>query len=133
MDANDHGLCALDTTANVALTYQFSPRELRGIARFKTGEANDFDINFRELLSCAFATHAWGSCSSNCATDARRPLHVHFLIDNTSAMTWENCLASRNTRAQDIILLLGYWMSSLNLRFSASHIAGADNARADAG
>ncbi|OWZ07347.1 reverse transcriptase [Phytophthora megakarya] len=41
--------------------------------------------------------------------------------------------ASRNTRAQDIIRLLGYWESSLNLRFSASHIAGSDNARADAG
>ncbi|OWZ20258.1 hypothetical protein PHMEG_0005344 [Phytophthora megakarya] len=25
MDASDHDLCALDNTANVALTYQFSP------------------------------------------------------------------------------------------------------------
>ncbi|OWZ14784.1 hypothetical protein PHMEG_00011684 [Phytophthora megakarya] len=61
MDANDHDLCALDTTANVALTSQFSPRELQRIAHMDAGEANGFDINFRELLSCAFATHAWGS------------------------------------------------------------------------
>ncbi|GMF16464.1 unnamed protein product [Phytophthora fragariaefolia] len=57
MDACDHGLCALDTKANIALTYRFSPHELQLIARFKTGEANGFNINFRELLSCAFATH----------------------------------------------------------------------------
>ncbi|OWY96700.1 hypothetical protein PHMEG_00032967 [Phytophthora megakarya] len=129
MDASDHGLCALDITSNVALIYQFLPRELRYIARFKTGEANGFDINFRELLSCAFATHARGSRWSDCATNARSPLHVRFLTDNRSAVAWKNRLASRNTRAQDIIRLLGYWESSLNLRFSASHIAGANNAR----
>ncbi|GMF38996.1 unnamed protein product [Phytophthora fragariaefolia] len=40
MDACDHGLCALDTKANIALTYRFSPHELQPFARFKTGEAN---------------------------------------------------------------------------------------------
>ncbi|GMF36726.1 unnamed protein product [Phytophthora fragariaefolia] len=133
MDACDYGLCALDTKANIALTYRFSPHELQLIARFKTGEANGFNINFRELLSCAFATHEWGPWWPQSAPEGRRPLHVHFHIDNTSAVAWQNRLASRNTRAQDIIRLLGYWESSLNLRFSASHIAGVDNTRADAG
>ncbi|OWZ08478.1 hypothetical protein PHMEG_00018974, partial [Phytophthora megakarya] len=45
MDASDHGLCALDITANATMTYQFSPREFRRIALFKTGEANGFDIH----------------------------------------------------------------------------------------
>ena len=60
IDACDYGLCALDMKAKQALTYQFSSQELRLIERFKAGEANGFSINFRELLSCAFATHEWG-------------------------------------------------------------------------
>ncbi|GMF43476.1 unnamed protein product [Phytophthora fragariaefolia] len=92
MDACDHGLCALDTKANIALTYRFSPHELQLIARFKTGEANGFNINFRELASCAFATHEWGPRWSQSAQEGRRPLHVHFRIDNTSAVAWQTAL-----------------------------------------
>ena len=61
------------------------------------------------------------------------PIHIEFRIDNTSAVAWNNKLCSRNARAQDIIRLLGHWEVVFRLRFSASHVAGADNVQADAG
>ncbi|RLN69560.1 hypothetical protein BBJ29_008892 [Phytophthora kernoviae] len=136
MDASDFGLCSLDVTAKVALTYPFSPHELDLISEFKTEKANGFDINFRELLSCAFAVHAWGERWSAGVSRSGRPRHIHFRIDNTSAVAWQNKLSSRNPRnprAQGIIRLLNWWETSLQLRFSVSHVAGVDNARADAG
>ncbi|KAE9161338.1 hypothetical protein PF004_g30859 [Phytophthora fragariae] len=42
-------------------------------------------------------------------------------------------MASRNHRAQTIIRLLGHWELVFGLRFSAMHVAGADNRIADAG
>ncbi|OWZ18828.1 hypothetical protein PHMEG_0007014 [Phytophthora megakarya] len=104
-DGSDFGLCALDTTSEFALTYRFSPAELRLVATFKTTGDNGFDINYRKRLS----------------------------IDNTSAVTWQNKLASRNPRAQVLIRLLSWWEMKLSLRFSASHIPGVDNSRADPG
>ncbi|KAG2788250.1 hypothetical protein PC116_g807 [Phytophthora cactorum] len=61
MDASDYGLCALDTSPKVALTYPFSDHERGLISAFKSGAPNRFDINFRELLSCVFAVHEWGA------------------------------------------------------------------------
>ncbi|GMG15578.1 unnamed protein product [Phytophthora fragariaefolia] len=132
-DASDYGLCALNITSQQTLTYQFSSSERSLIADFKEGVPNGFDINFRELLSCAFAVHAWGSRWKSHGARNGRPLHVHFRIDNTSAVAWQNKLASRNPRAQVIIRLLSWWETSYGLRFSASHVAGVDNERADAG
>ncbi|POM78382.1 Hypothetical protein PHPALM_4091 [Phytophthora palmivora] len=103
------------------------------IRNFKNGEANGFDINYRELLSCAFAVQMWGRRWAANAPGNGRPLHVHFRIDNTSAVTWQNKLSSRNPRAQVVIRLLSWWETSFQLLFSASHIAGVDNTRADAG
>ncbi|POM75894.1 LOW QUALITY PROTEIN: Hypothetical protein PHPALM_6938 [Phytophthora palmivora] len=48
---------ALDTAAHRALTYQFSKVEIDLTNKFKADYPNGFDINFRELLSCAFAVH----------------------------------------------------------------------------
>ncbi|POM78809.1 LOW QUALITY PROTEIN: Hypothetical protein PHPALM_3620 [Phytophthora palmivora] len=133
MDASDFGLCALDLSAHEALTYQFTAPEGTLIRNFKNGEANGFDINYRELLSCAFAVQMWGPRWAANVPRNGRPFHVHFCIDNTSAVTWQNKLSSRNPRAQVIIRLLNWWETSFQLRFSASHIAGVDNTRADAG
>ncbi|RLN72392.1 hypothetical protein BBO99_00009817, partial [Phytophthora kernoviae] len=133
MDASDYGLCALDAASQQAPTYQFSGTERSLIAEFKNGEPNSFNINFRELLSCAFTVHAWRSRWGTGGSRSRIPCHVHFRIDNTSAVAWQNKLASRNTHAQVIIRLLSWWEASYGLRFSASHIAGVDNERADAG
>lgn len=55
MDASDSGLCALDMTNKRYLLHEFNSHELTLIAATKTGERNGFDINFRELLSCAVA------------------------------------------------------------------------------
>ncbi|KAE8909414.1 hypothetical protein PF001_g7393 [Phytophthora fragariae] len=133
MDASDVGLCALDVFSSLALTYAFSQDELDLINEFKSGVANGFDINFRELLSCAFAVHAWGHRWSTLAVQGGRPHHVHFRIDNTSAVAWQNKMASRNPRAQVIIRLLSWWETSFCLRFSASHVSGSEHSRADAG
>ncbi|ETP54571.1 hypothetical protein F442_00760 [Phytophthora nicotianae P10297] len=133
MDASDYGLCALDPAAKEALTHAFTVPERQLILEFNRGVRNGFDINYRELLSCAFAVHAWGTRWSQQSLSHSRPLHVHFRIDNASAVEWQNKLASRNPRAQVIIRLLSWWETSFRLRFSASHIAGINNVRADAG
>ncbi|GMF53678.1 unnamed protein product [Phytophthora fragariaefolia] len=133
MDASNVGLCALEVSSSLALTYAFSPYELDLINEFKSGVANGFDINFRELLSCAFAVHACDRRLSTLAVQGGRPHHVYFRIDNTSAVAWQNKIASRNPRAQLIIRLLSWWETSFCLLFSASHISGSDNSRADAG
>ncbi|ETO62353.1 hypothetical protein F444_19716 [Phytophthora nicotianae P1976] len=95
------------------------------IAEFKTGATSGFDINFRELLSRAFAVHAWGERWSTISPICGRPRHVHFRIDNSSAIAWQNKMASRNPRAQVVILLLGWWETSYRLCFSASHITAS--------
>ncbi|KAE9186556.1 hypothetical protein PF005_g20800 [Phytophthora fragariae] len=133
MDASDYGLCALDVSSQAALTYRFTANERELIAAFKEGAPNGFDINFRELVSCAFAVHAWGRRWGCSVGRNRRPRHVLFRIDNTSAVGWQNRLASRNPRAQVIIRLFSWWETSFQLRFSASHVAGTDSERADAG
>ncbi|ETP26596.1 hypothetical protein F441_00790, partial [Phytophthora nicotianae CJ01A1] len=133
MDASDYGLCALDPAAKEALTHAFTVPERQLILEFNRGVRNGFDINYRELLSCAFAVLAWGTRWSQQSLSHSRPLHVHFRIDNASAVEWQNKLASRNPRAQVIIRLLSWWETSFRLRFSASHIAGINNVRADAG
>ncbi|OWZ10179.1 hypothetical protein PHMEG_00017010 [Phytophthora megakarya] len=132
-DASDFGLCALDTTNEYALTYRFTPAELRLVATFKATGGNGFDINFRELLSCAPLYRLSGRRWSERLRTTSRPLHVHFRIDNISAVTWQNKLASRNPRAQVLNRLLCWWGMKYSLRFSASHIPDVDNVRADAG
>ncbi|OWZ02816.1 hypothetical protein PHMEG_00025555, partial [Phytophthora megakarya] len=132
VDASDFGLCALDITAEHALTYRYTSTEIDLITDFKAGAPNSFDINYRELLSCAFAVHAWGPRWVSDSHDNRRPRHVHFRVDNMSAGAWYNKLSSRNTRAQVLTRLLGWWETTYRLRFSASHVAGVDNVRANA-
>ncbi|KAE8965155.1 hypothetical protein PF011_g28407 [Phytophthora fragariae] len=110
MDASEFGLCALDPAAKAAVTYPFSSHERSLISAFKNGDTNGFDINFSELLSCAFAVHAWGARWAANAPNGGRPYHVHFRIDNTSAVAWQNKLASRNPRAQVIIRLLSCFL-----------------------
>ncbi|POM64007.1 Secreted protein [Phytophthora palmivora] len=87
MYASDFGLCVLDIPAHKALTYQFTAPEGTLIRNFKNGEANGFDINYRWLLSCAFAVQMRGSRWAANVPRNGRPLHVPFRIDNTSAVT----------------------------------------------
>ena len=131
MDACDTGLCAFDKQATSYILYQFTTEEAQLITDFKNGADNHFDINYRELLSVAFAVSAWGPRWSN--PTAPLPVHVQFQIDNTSAVAWNNKLCSRNPRAQDVIRLLGHWEVQFGLRFSAIHIPGVHNTIADAG
>ena len=131
MDASDSGLCAYISARREYLVYDFNEAERRHISEFKEGVKNHFDINYRELVSTAFAAFAWTKAWS-CNT-APHPVHVHFRIDNTSSIAWQAKMASKNPRAQVIIRLLAYWEDRYKLRFSASHIAGEQNVMADAG
>ncbi|GMF58072.1 unnamed protein product [Phytophthora fragariaefolia] len=133
MDASDFGICALDISSQEAFTYQFTDEERGLVTAFNAGALNGFDINFQELLSCAFAVHAWGHQWASRVLSGGRPCHIQFRIDNTSEVTWQNKLASRNPRAQVLIRLLSWWETPFKLRFSASHVAGVDSIRADAG
>eukprot|EP00644_Phytophthora_capsici_P005661 jgi/Phyca11/98350/e_gw1.2.607.1 len=134
MDASDSGLCALVTADRCCLRYRFTKKERRLVQATKTDSSINFDINYRELLSCAFAVHAWGLLwSQRQSGSSNSPVHVQFRFDNTSAVAWQNKLGSRNPRAQTIIRLLSHWEVQLGLRFSASHIAGVSNRVADSG
>ncbi|OWZ06216.1 LOW QUALITY PROTEIN: hypothetical protein PHMEG_00021560 [Phytophthora megakarya] len=128
MDASDSGLYAL------VLRYAFQANERHLIEATKARSQIGFDINYRELLSCAFAAHVWRpSWTSRDRPTHRLQLHVQFRIDNTSAVGWQTKMSSRNPRAQTIIRLLGHWEAHLGLRFSFVHIAGVENIIADAG
>uniref|UniRef100_K3X4J4 Uncharacterized protein n=1 Tax=Globisporangium ultimum (strain ATCC 200006 / CBS 805.95 / DAOM BR144) TaxID=431595 RepID=K3X4J4_GLOUD len=56
MDASDFGLCVIGTTHKTYLTHSFTSLEQSLISEFKAGTPNDFDINYRELLSCLIGT-----------------------------------------------------------------------------
>ncbi|OWZ09050.1 hypothetical protein PHMEG_00018307 [Phytophthora megakarya] len=107
-----------------------SPAETALISDFNFGSSNGIDINFRELLSWAFAVNEWGQRWSLNASHGRRPIHVHFKIDNPSAVAWKNKLSLRNPRAQVIIRLLSWWETSFQLRSSASHVSEVNNSHA---
>lgn len=135
VDASDTGLCAIDTLQKRTLVYKFNSEERHLIAATKATPNVGFDINYRELLSCAFAVFQWGTswAAAFPATNRSIPLHIHFKIDNTSAISWQSKLSSPNPRAQTIIRLLSIWETTMGLRISSSHIAGEDNVIADAG
>ncbi|KAE9134428.1 hypothetical protein PF005_g2853 [Phytophthora fragariae] len=94
----------------------------------KQGAPNEFDINYRELLACAFAIHAW-STTKRAARSQSWPLHVHFRIDNTSAIAWQTNMASLDSQAQVIIRLISLWELQSGLRISASHISPASKTK----
>ena len=131
MDASDYGLCALDTRHRRFITHAFSSTELQLVAEFKSSHDNNFDINFRELLSVAFAVYIWKDRWARIAH--HNLLHVHFRIDNTSAVAWQSRMSSKNPRVQELLRLIGHWKHGRRLRFSSSHIPGLDNVRADLG
>ncbi|OWY93259.1 hypothetical protein PHMEG_00037411 [Phytophthora megakarya] len=55
MDASDSGLCALVPSSKQVLRYAFQANERHLIEATKARSQVRFDINYRELLSCAFA------------------------------------------------------------------------------
>jgi hypothetical protein len=131
-DASDVGLCAIVPSLESSLTYEFSSTERALIHEFHQGATNEFDINYRELLACTFAAHAWAS-TFRTLRPAVPIIHVDFRVDNTTAISWQSKMTARNTRAQTLIRLLSSWEVKFGLRFSSSHIPGATNIIADAG
>ncbi|KAG3065362.1 hypothetical protein PI125_g24001 [Phytophthora idaei] len=102
MDASDTALCALVPSARLVLRYRCSDGERQLIQATKTAPAIGFDINYRELLSCAFAVHTCGQSGAEQGSVTEVvPVHVQFRIDNTSVVAWQSKLASCNPRAPD--------------------------------
>ncbi|KAG2782963.1 hypothetical protein PC129_g10778 [Phytophthora cactorum] len=58
-----------------------------------------------------------------------RPVHVKFLIDNTSAVAWQSRMASQNMRSQVLIRLIVISEHHFDLRLSADHIPGREHDR----
>ncbi|POM81675.1 Hypothetical protein PHPALM_323 [Phytophthora palmivora] len=123
MDDTDFRLCALDISAHEALTYQFTAPEGTLTRNFKNGEANGFDINYRELLSCQFTVQIWARAGlPTFHTTVGRSTYI-------SASTTPQLSLGKTIYRRAILVL----KKSFQLRFSASHIAGVDNTRGDAG
>lgn len=130
IDASDHGLCALDMAYDRLFTYEYSAYERELISDFKEHHIKEFDINFRELLSAAFAVFLWCKRWSYIKFDTQ--VHVHFRIDNTAVISWQTKMGSRNARARVLLRLFDHWEHSNRLR-SSSHIAGVASVLADLG
>ncbi|OWZ20980.1 hypothetical protein PHMEG_0004527 [Phytophthora megakarya] len=112
MDASDSGIWAIIRAESTALTYVLNNAERDLIRNTKDNPTIDFDINYRELLSCALAIHTWGASWAVRSRSSANAPPVH------------KKMASRNPRAQTVIRLLGIWEVKYNLRFPSSHIAG---------
>jgi hypothetical protein len=124
MDASDTGLCAIDMVTKKYLQLEFNAAERAQIA------SDELSINVRELWSAVFAALCWWE---EWKGEQKRPRRIEFIIDNSSAVSWANTLASRNPIAQDMLRILCFLEIKGNLRFTARHIAGVDNDMADAG
>ncbi|OWZ18817.1 hypothetical protein PHMEG_0007024 [Phytophthora megakarya] len=130
MDASDAGQCAIVRADTLVLTYAFNTHERNLIEESKTNHDVGFDINYRELLSCAFAVHTWGFTWFRHHVTPRGPsppLHVRFLIATRLPS------AGKRRWRQRIVTPKRTWETEWNLRFFAIHIAGVENTIADAG
>jgi hypothetical protein len=123
MDASDVGLCAILPSRKEFLQVRFSDSELQQIAQAKQGAGGDFGINVRELMSAVFAALVWGQCWSS-PTSSHNPSHIHFWIDNRSAVASNNKRASPNTLGQLLLRLLALVEVQYNFYTSTAHIPG---------
>jgi hypothetical protein len=130
MDASDTGLCVLDPARRCYLRVRFDDEEIRMIQAQQPACAV-FSINVRELLSAVFAMLIWGPAWTPSAP--AQCIHVHFWIDNTTAVSWCNRLYSTNTFGQELTRVLGAVEACWSLRVSSSHLSGAVNRLADLG
>ena len=127
MDASVTGLCASNQAIKEFVRINFNTTELEAVRQFKEhGGHHAFNINVRELLSCIYATVVWGERWKAMSRN-NKPVHVRFIIDNASAVSWTQKLGSRNALAQQIIRHLAAFQISFGLVFSAEHIHGTVN------
>jgi hypothetical protein len=131
MDASDHGLCAVAVSRREFIRMDFDAGERELILTHKTSPGeNQLSINVRELWTASLAAICWGKVWGS---RRRRPTRVEFVIDNSSAVSWANSLASRNVRAQPMLRAICATELKFNIRFTARHIAGTANDLTDAG
>ncbi|KAJ8556596.1 hypothetical protein ON010_g9370 [Phytophthora cinnamomi] len=131
MAASDRGLCALFPVQQEYLQVRFDTNELELIRGINDHIANEVCINVRELMSAVLASLVWGHrwADSSDKTDS----HVKFWIDNSSAVSWNNRKASRNSYAQMPLRIFGICEVKHGFYTSAGHIPGVNNIMADAG
>ncbi|OWY98434.1 LOW QUALITY PROTEIN: hypothetical protein PHMEG_00030802 [Phytophthora megakarya] len=89
-------------------------------------------INVRDLQSAVLAALMWGPTWAT-APLSRRPTHVCFWIDNTSAVSWAQSRSSRHPLALLYNRLLSLAEFNYSLSCTAEHIPGCDNTVVDAG
>ncbi|EGZ22136.1 hypothetical protein PHYSODRAFT_490299 [Phytophthora sojae] len=134
MDASDTGLCVLHPARRQFLRVQFDTIEQDMIQKCKAAAVVSdahFTINVREQLSVVLAALVWGAEWS--PTNDRGLSHVKCIIDNQSAVSWCNKLASSNPFSQELNRVLGAVEAQHGIRVSADHLAGARNTLADLG
>ena len=153
-DACDTGLVILDITKQRYIYIEFDDDEREAILRIKaktvarrlarkrrqnhgqgptpyeiTDDSSDFSINVREFFAVVLAFCLWGP-------DWERPgqtTHIRSWIDNSSAVSWLNKLASPNKLAQQLLRTLGLTLAKYRLHQSGAHLPGSWNYMADHG
>lgn len=128
MDASNQRLAVLDPAERHFIQVRFDTAEL---AMMDSGPAQGgFTINVREQLSMAFAVAAWGPVW-------RRRFQggigqVWCWVDNTTAVSTTNKLASRNAFAQELNRVIGFAEATQRFRIRCLHLPGRLNHAADA-
>ena len=153
MDACDYGLVVLNLALREYILIEFDSLEREAILKIRARTAFlqsrrkrkapstayavdpmcpvdvDFSINVREFFSVALAVLVWGHTWNS----PGRFFHVKAWIDNTSAVSWCNKLASPNTYGQQLLRVMGLSMARNRIHLSANHMPGEWNHMADAG
>jgi hypothetical protein len=129
MDASGEGSCAVDVTNQRAFVHAHSDEDAQLFAQVAGNSEDALGINVMEMSSALHAALLWAPAWHK----ANKVTHVHFCLDNVSAVAWINKRYSPNERGQNIVRLLTLVEILFNLRFSASYIPGEENILADAG
>lgn len=128
MDASNEGLAVLDPARRRYIQVKFDEVE-RALIATATG-TNAFTINVREQLSVAFAVAVWGPTWGSWFRP--RVGQIWCWIDNTTAVSSTNKLASTNALAQELNRFIGYAEATQHFRARCIHLPGAVNVMADA-
>ena len=124
MDSSDYGYAAINLSTREYLRGSWHQEDVQHFSR-----DSRTSINVRELLNILFALLAWGPTWSS---GTRETHHICVWIDNTSAVAWNNRLASPNPLAQHILQHIALLEILFNVYITAAHIPGDANWAADA-
>ena len=90
-----------------------------------------FSIDVREHLSGALTVLLWGHMFRPVSTTTR--IHVRFMGDNSTSVSWTNKLTSSNLLGRNIHRALAVAQACFNIYISELHLPGCSNTMADHG